>query len=143
VPIAKRIYDKAVSKMNSKGQRRRASPLGLVIGSSGSGKTFFSLQYLAHQFLTNKNATKVALYLHAGQIPFNLTTAEGVNRVQAAAEVALWIKDNIARRATEEMQSQLTTDTFDKGIKFPLNMHLCVIFDEAGSPETKSWFEDA
>lgn len=118
---------------NNEGKLSRSSPVAMVLGSSGSGKTFFSLHCLASQFLTTKTVAKVTLYFHAGEIPVKFTTPKkGIIRKTAAKELIQYIKVKMADKLKHPIRS-----------KFPLNMHVCIIFDEACSSLTKSWFEDA
>ena len=133
LPIIMDVYSKTMGQNNSKGEATRSSPLAIVLGPGGSGKTFFSLQLLDRNFLTDEQTLKVAIYCRASEIfPVAFTTEEGTNRKMASNDIAEWIKQRIAIKEGMEIPE----------INYPLKMHLCVIIDEAGYPKTKSWFED-
>lgn len=128
IPMVHDVLSTTLNRVNGKGETRRDLPLAFVLGCSGSGKTFFSLQQLAKNFLNNNNNNKLraaAVYLYADDI-FGAKLTTDAN---AAKEVIKGIKAKI----------QLSTGL---EIKEELDMHLNIIIDEAGSYGLRAWFED-
>ena len=117
----------AGTKANGEGKPGRALPLGLVLGPSGSGKTFFALKYLTDTFLKpSTTKEQVSVYVQPASY------AEKIN-----------FKDDsplVAKQLINEVMASCASD-IDRKIDHKLDMHLCLIFDEAGSSHTKAWFE--
>ena len=129
LPILQDLLDTTTAKPDSKQELSRALKLALVLGSSGSGKTFFSLQYLAHNLHIKSGVEKkVTIYLYAKRAPGIKFFLDKEPNPEAAVDLCKWIK-----KATEEQ--------INREIKKVLNMHVCIIIDEAGDLDIKLWFE--
>lgn len=117
--------------MLSHNQKCRSLNLALVLGSSGSGKTYFALQDLAMKFL-RKNVQEegftVALHIYPHETNVDFFDNNKQENPQAAADLCDWIKKAVTGHTRQEFQA-------------PLKMHLCLIFDEAGDLTVRSWFE--
>jgi hypothetical protein len=111
---------------------RRSYRLCYVLGSSGSGKTFFCLQHLK-SFLNDSGLDSVTLYFKAagleGDSAVNWASKEAPAQVVAEITEALddFIKDELRR-------------IWDKSK--PLSMHLCLVIDEAGASLTQGFFDN-
>jgi hypothetical protein len=141
VPILASIFDNAYQKSNEEQDHEvpsRAINIGLVLGPSGSGKTFFALQYLAERFLrkdlNNNDENRVTLYFYARRTGIHFIQSNGEKNPKAAQQLCDWIRLQAARSIGWEGNN--------KGIETTLDMHVCVIIDEAGDLDVKDWFED-
>jgi hypothetical protein len=111
--------------------RRRGMPLGVVTGSSGSGKTFFCLKYMA-DFLKVEQEHAATLYLRPDP---NVTKVSfGWKRPieEICKDLLAYIRTGIEKKFSK----------FGLKVKDRLNMHVCVIFDEAGAEDLCHLFED-
>jgi hypothetical protein len=103
----------------------RGTPLCIVTGSSGSGKTYFCLHYLT-RFRRNDDKPSVALYLHPQK------TAHEFQETDSGVSIADAMVEAIRTRLSSKFNRQVTGR---------LNMHVCIIFDEAGELGLKGLFE--
>ena len=108
-------------KANDASNESRGFPLCLVLGPSGSGKTCFALKYLTKGFLDTMTKERVAVYL---QPAANLSINWNKNNEFAAKELINEVKERCARKIEKEIHGKL-------------DMHVCLIFDEAGSSHTQ------
>ena len=130
LPTPESIWKTTSNRKNSDNKKKRALRLALVLGSSGSGKTFFSFQYLAKQFLRTKQQKKdVAFHIYPSRTGIQFIK-DNQEDPQAAADLCNWIKRTASKR--------LGVGTIEK----PLRMHVCIILDEAGDLSVRSWFEN-
>lgn len=131
LPTSRMILSRTMSTFPEK---KRANNLGIVLGSSGSGKSFFALNDLAREFLTDeKKYVKTAalhIYPNATGIPFFMDNKQENPNAAAAVQLCEWIKDTLAQRIKKEIKKD-----------YKLKMHLCIIFDEAGDLNIRPWFE--
>jgi hypothetical protein len=112
--------------------RARTYRLCYVLGSSGSGKTFFCLEHLRN-FRNDDARDSVTLYLKAagleGAGAVNFSRPDAPVRMAEAIKARLerWVRLNLGR-------------IWDTSV--PLAMHVCLVIDEAGSPPTQGFFDD-
>jgi hypothetical protein len=124
LPITKSLWEEACNKVNSMGVSSRAFPLCLVLGPSGSGKTFFALEYARNSFFVPPGMDAVTLYLRPGKLGIQFNSSNPF----AANELIDRIRQECAEKSKRKISGQL-------------KMHICLIMDEAGSSDTKQWFE--
>jgi hypothetical protein len=105
----------------------RDMPVSIVTGSSGSGKTFFCLQYLT-DFLKGEQKYSTALYLQPDPTVTKIDFGVPPDVVHAA--LLAYIRSALKMRFGE----------LDFTAK--LNMHVSVIIDEAGGSDLNGHFED-
>jgi hypothetical protein len=110
----------------------RSMPLAVVTGGSGSGKTFFCLKYLA-DFLRREQYLAAATTLYLRPDP-KVTKVSFLER--PIDEICQGLLAYIRRRVENKFSK------FGRKVKGRLNMHVCVIFDEAGAPDLGGRFED-
>jgi hypothetical protein len=112
----------------------RMKKVCFVLGSSGSGKTFFALQHAADILDLAEGTKRTTLYFQPISAIAATPNIGDAMLAEDAGETYLdplmtWIKAKIATAC----RMPLTTK---------LNMHLSVIVDEAGAPELNGFFED-
>jgi hypothetical protein len=115
------------------GLEQRDRKISVVIGTSGAGKTFFALKYLPG-FRSPKGMGTVGLYLHAadtgafcaGDVAINM--AADIRAMNMAADIRSKLSQVDALRQAPPLPAKL-------------NMHVCVILDEAGNSDLQGWFE--
>lgn len=136
LPTLNELYLSQFQEPKQRQQRRpiplkRDMPLCVVLGSSGSGKTFFCLEFLT-QFEAPKGQglRRAAAYLKPADTDVNFS-ADPTKRRRAADELVDWIKLELGGAVKRTLEK----DT-------PLNMHLCVVVDEAGDASMNGYFED-
>jgi uncharacterized protein YukE len=129
----------ALDTLNSTYQNRkpgaagaaRRMPLSVVTGSSGSGKTFFCFKYLT-DFLKVEQKHSATLYLRPDpditKVSFDLKRPID----EICKDLAAYIRTEIEKKFSK----------FGLKVKDKLNMHACVIFDEAGALDLCGRFED-
>lgn len=127
LPILQDLLDTTIAKPDSQQQLSRALKLALVLGSSGSGKTFFSLKYLAPNLHTKSGEKIVTLYLYGKRTEIKFFMDNEPNP-EAAVDLCKWIK--------KETEAQI-----NRKIKSVLKMHVCIVIDEAGDLSVKLWYE--
>jgi hypothetical protein len=110
---------------------RRGMPLGVVTGSSGSGKTFFCLKYLT-DFLKVEQEHAATMYLRPD--PNVTKVCFGLKRPidEICKDLLAYIRTEIEKKFSK----------FGLKVKDRLNMHVCVIFDDAGAADLCHRFED-
>jgi hypothetical protein len=111
---------------------KRTYRLCYVLGSSGSGKTFFCLEHL-RDFRNDDAMDSVTLYFKAagleGASAVDYSSPDAPRQMADAIKerVGLWVRLYIRR-------------VWD--MSAPLAMHVCLVLDEAGATPTQGFFDD-
>jgi Cdc6-like AAA superfamily ATPase len=125
-PEAKAIFD----AHNEAPDKRRDFPLAYVVGPIGSGKTFFALHYMK-DFRNDSGLPSVLVYwqpwIWYKELDFAGDSAPR-KLVERFFERMTWRIDSQYKRAWNP--------TDDK-----LNLHVCLVMDEADNREQKGFFE--
>ena len=129
LPTTKSIWKVHAKDLEYHDVPTRSLPICLVLGPSGSGKTCFALQYL-RTALVPPGKKVVTLYLYPARTGIQFRK----NETLAAVELMNWISNAITRTYQITRESQTSTSK-------KLDMHVCLVLDEAGSSYTKAWFE--
>jgi hypothetical protein len=104
----------------------RNEPLCYVLGSSGSGKTFFALKHAAPIGQWKSTKTRdTTIYIHAPRIPVLLDP-----KVDDSKK---------AKQLIDHIRKELFT-TYEKEIPEKLDMHVTLVLDEAGSRDLHGFF---
>jgi hypothetical protein len=110
----------------SKGLQTKKRQLCVVTGSSGSGKTYFCLKYLP-DFLKGQHTYSAVLYLKPDP---------DVTKIDFGGEPQL-----VYEKLVQYVRAEVGQDLKRKMNK-KLNMHVCLILDEAGDLKLNDVFED-
>jgi hypothetical protein len=111
---------------------KRTYRLCYVLGSSGSGKTFFCLEHL-RDFRNDDAMDSVTLYFKAagleGASAVDYSSPNAPRQMADAIKerVGLWVR--LYLRRVWDMSA-------------PLAMHVCLVLDEAGATPTQGFFDD-
>lgn len=139
LPTLEGLYSSQFQKPKQRRQRRRIPlkrdmPLCVVMGSSGSGKTFFCLEFLTQfQVPTGGHGLpRVAAYLKPADTGVKFSEDPPANRHRTAADALVdWIKEGLGAVVKRKLDREE-----------PLNMHVCLVVDEAGDASMNGYFED-
>jgi hypothetical protein len=120
---SQKMIDEA--KLPSPSKKKRSMEACFVLGSSGSGKTFFAVKRAA-PFGYSDQKRHTIFYLHPKDLPsFKDSKATAQDRVNSIFNL---IRNFLKSKYKKE---------FDK-----LNMHVSLVLDEAGAPELQQFFEE-
>ena len=110
----------------------RDMPLGVVTGSSGSGKTFFCLKYMAG-FLWGEQEHAAARYLRPDPDVTKVSFGSRRPVGEICKDLVVYLRTGFEAKFRRKFSLEVTER---------LNMHACVNFDEAGATDLCGRFED-
>lgn len=126
LPTTEQMWKDVSTQIQYQNPPSRSLPLCLVLGPTGSGKTWFALHYLRRKALVPPKRKVVTLYLQPG----TLTGIGFEPNNPSSAQVLI-------HRIRQECAKAALIDMPDK-----LDMHVCLVLDKAGSKRNiKEWLE--